>query len=134
MVNLRSEIELTKDIIPRPDGLDMGVFRNLEKNDPYHDSTVHGANMGPTWVLLVLDGPHVGSMNIALQVDIRSAMYFPLLLGSQLHVGRHQAHLMVIRQADYRRDKSAETLALSLFSIDMEPVLCLGFHPTSKII
>ena len=27
---------------------------------PYPDSKVHGANMGPTWVLLAPDGPHVG--------------------------------------------------------------------------
>ena len=29
------------------------------------DSKVHGANMGPTWVLLAQDGPHVGPMNLA---------------------------------------------------------------------
>ena len=30
------------------------------------DSTVHGANKGPTWVLSAPDGPHVGPMNIAI--------------------------------------------------------------------
>ena len=30
------------------------------------DSKVHGANMGPTWVLSAPDGPHVGPMNIAI--------------------------------------------------------------------
>ena len=30
------------------------------------DSKVHGANMGPTWVLLAPDGPHVGPMNLAI--------------------------------------------------------------------
>ena len=29
------------------------------------DSKVHGANMGPTWVLLAQDGPHVGPINLA---------------------------------------------------------------------
>ena len=29
------------------------------------DSKVYGANMGPTWVLLVPDGPHVGPMHLA---------------------------------------------------------------------
>ena len=29
------------------------------------DSKVHGANMGPTWVLSAPDGPHVGPMNPA---------------------------------------------------------------------
>ena len=28
---------------------------------------VHGANMGPTWVLSAPDGPHVGPMNIAIR-------------------------------------------------------------------
>ena len=30
------------------------------------DSKVHGANMGPTWVLSAPDGPHVGPMNLAI--------------------------------------------------------------------
>ena len=34
----------------------------------YPDSKVHGANMGPTWVLSVPDGPHVGPMNLAIWV------------------------------------------------------------------
>ena len=32
------------------------------------DSKVHGANMGPTWVLSATDGPHVGPMNLAIRV------------------------------------------------------------------
>ena len=32
-----------------------------------------GANMGPTWVLEALDGPHVGSMNFTIRVDTISA-------------------------------------------------------------
>ena len=31
------------------------------------DSKVQRANMGPTWVLSAPDGPHVGSMNLALR-------------------------------------------------------------------
>ena len=30
------------------------------------DSKVHGANMGPTWVLWSPGGPHVGPMNLAI--------------------------------------------------------------------
>ena len=41
---------------------------NFYRN-PYPDSKVHGANMGPTWVLSALDGPHVGPMNLAIRVD-----------------------------------------------------------------
>ena len=31
------------------------------------DSKVHGANMGPTWVLSAPDGPLVGPMNLAIR-------------------------------------------------------------------
>ena len=31
------------------------------------DSKIHGANMGPTWVLSAPDGPHVGPMNLAIR-------------------------------------------------------------------
>ena len=41
----------------------VGVMRNP-------NSKVHGANMGPTWVLSVLDGPHVGPMKFAIRVSI----------------------------------------------------------------
>ena len=34
------------------------------------DSKVHGANMGPTWVLSAPDGPHVGPMNLAIKDSI----------------------------------------------------------------
>ena len=34
-------------------------------NNP--DNKVYGANMGPTWVLLAPDGPHVGPMNLAIR-------------------------------------------------------------------
>ena len=32
------------------------------------DSKVHAVNMGPTWVLLAPDGPHVDLMNLAIRV------------------------------------------------------------------
>ena len=35
------------------------------------DSKVHGANVGPTWVLSAPDGPHVGPMNIATRAPYR---------------------------------------------------------------
>ena len=31
------------------------------------DSKVHGANMGPTWILSAPDGPHVGPMSLAIK-------------------------------------------------------------------
>ena len=48
-----------------------GPFHNEDRKCqecPYHtpDSKVHGANMGPIWVLSATDGPHVGPMNLAI--------------------------------------------------------------------
>ena len=36
--------------------------------NPIPDSKVHGANMGPTWVLSAPGGPHVGPMNLAVRL------------------------------------------------------------------
>ena len=38
----------------------------------FPDSKVHGANMGPTWVLSAPAGPHVGPMNFAIRVAVFS--------------------------------------------------------------
>ena len=43
-------------------------YKNATSVENYPDSTVHGANMGPTWVLSALDRPHVGPMNLAIRV------------------------------------------------------------------
>ena len=42
------------------------VLTCISGNTPHPDSKVHGANMGPTWVLLAPDGPHVGPMNLPI--------------------------------------------------------------------
>ena len=42
--------------------------RDPAENTEYPASKVHGANMGPTWVLSAPDGLHVGPMNLALRV------------------------------------------------------------------
>ena len=44
----------------------------------YPDSKVHGANMGPTWVLSAPGGPHVGTMNLAIRVSFCPAVKNPL--------------------------------------------------------
>ena len=46
----------------------------------YPDSKVHGANMGPTWVLSSPDGPHVGPMNLA----IRALASMPSAMANQI--------------------------------------------------
>ena len=35
---------------------------------------VHGANMGPTWVMLASDGPHVGPLNLAIRAHTDSLL------------------------------------------------------------
>ena len=44
----------------------MNIFSYGYINIP--DSKVHGANMGPTWVLFAPDGPHVGPINFVIKV------------------------------------------------------------------
>ena len=54
-------------IILRPFSLH-SMITDIGKTSP--DSKVHGANMGPSWVLPAPDGPHVGPMNLAIRVFI----------------------------------------------------------------
>ena len=39
---------------------------SFQQNTP--DSKVHRDNMGPSWVLSDPDGPHVGTMNLAIRI------------------------------------------------------------------
>ena len=55
----------------------------VRKNTPH--SKVHGANMGPTWVLSAPDGPHVGPMNL----DIRDTTFFTFNTHWAHQNGRH---------------------------------------------
>ena len=45
------------------------ILRLSLKYSACPDNKVHGANMGPTWVLSAPDGPHVGPMDLAIWVD-----------------------------------------------------------------
>ena len=53
------------------------------------ESKVHGANVGPTWVLSAPDGPHVGPMNLAIR-DVHASIY---PINSSTHCIRHP-HLL----------------------------------------
>ena len=56
---------------------------------------VHGANMGPTWVLSAPDGPHVGPMSLVIRVSetMFTATHIPGLLSSvNLAIGQLPAH------------------------------------------
>ena len=44
-----------------------GKLQMLVTTHTVPDSKVHGANMGPTWVLSAPDGPHAGPMNLAIR-------------------------------------------------------------------
>ena len=43
--------------------------------DVISDNKVHGANMGPTWVLSAPGGPHVGPMNLAIRDILSGPQY-----------------------------------------------------------
>ena len=56
-----------------PNSNDPRKVSNIPKQYDIPDSKVHGANMGPTWVLSAPDGPHVGPMNLAIR-DVYQAI------------------------------------------------------------
>ena len=45
------------------------IFECYFTDSTVPDSKVHGANMGPTWVLSAPDGPHIVPMNLAIRDD-----------------------------------------------------------------
>ena len=53
------------------------------RNNP--DSKIHGANMGPTWILSAQDGPHVGPMNRATR-ELQSKALFSNDIRRKHHV------------------------------------------------
>ena len=61
------------------------------------DSKVHGANMGPTWVLSAPDGTHVGPMNFAIREDYENAIYYRKqhILWHPTFEGGHKTHGIV---------------------------------------
>ena len=56
------------------------IFKGIFLHESFPDSKVHGANMGPTWVLSSPDGPHVGPMNLAIRVAYLSEQTMGCLL------------------------------------------------------
>ena len=51
--------------------MDTKILWNLPALLHIPESKVHGANMGPTWVLSAPDGPHVGPVNLAIRAPYR---------------------------------------------------------------
>ena len=55
----------------------MIMFNEIcRQSEDYPDSKVHGAIMGPTWILSAPDGPHVGPMNFAVRVDLAQDQHY----------------------------------------------------------
>ena len=85
--------------------------RRLTRNEGEPDSNVHGANMGPTWVLSALNGPHVGPMNLAIR-GCKSIPGWPwwsvwtygIVTGLTSAVGMASTHLVFKRLTLYFRD------------------------------
>ena len=51
-----------------------GMLNSVEAEiKPFPDKKVHGANMGPTWVLSAPDGPHFGPMNLVIGISSSNA-------------------------------------------------------------
>ena len=48
------------------------LFWQIQGSTESHDhySKVHGAHMGPTWVLSAPDGPNFGPMNLHYQINL----------------------------------------------------------------
>ena len=63
---------LTKQLLKVVRGLMITFSTNNQCN--YPDSKVHGANMGPIWVLSAPDDPHVGPVNLAIRVLTHAMM------------------------------------------------------------
>ena len=70
---------------------------SIHEKIAYPDSKVHGANMGPTWVLWAPDGPHVGPMNLAIRVFIEKSgpilshiLNIPSMCCLSMWLGGHQ--------------------------------------------
>ena len=106
-------------------GLGVWVF----PSDSPPDSKVHGANMGPTWVLSAPDGPHVGPMNLALlsgsglvrMLDASCAVCNNLLFVhsfAELNLDIYyypQRNLLVCNQRDYQYNSKGQSIEI-LFS------------------
>ena len=88
------------------------------------DSKVHGANMGPTWVLSAPDWPHVGPMNLAIRVSLIWVWKW-LILRLHLHLPR------TTDLTHWGRDKMAfisQTTLSNAFSLIKMYEFRLRFH------
>ena len=75
----------------------------------YPDGKVHGANMGPSWVLSAPDGPHVGPMNLAIRVTFICFVHHPYTKQNRLLIyGIHCCHFGCKRPSNIHRSTAAQ--------------------------
>ena len=62
------------------------------------DSKVHGANMGPTWVLSAPGGSHVGPINLAMGISIEVCVQSlnPMQHILQSNNASHKCHVQYV--------------------------------------
>ena len=80
------------------------MFLEKSLKIPYPDSTVHGANMGPTWVLSAPDGPHVGPMNFAIRVVLIDQNLWESWLWHFCHIVFHLMYVYVNKELELEID------------------------------
>ena len=64
------------------------MLRIADAYNKLPDSKVHGANMGPTWVLSAPDRPHVGPMNRAIREVLDSPVFVVDMCGHRTSAPR----------------------------------------------
>ena len=85
-------------LCPPPTPL-VGTIKTIPLTDTvqsrnYPDNKVHGANMGPTWVLSAPDGPHVGPMNLAMRVCTHFTLFYDLTPKPKQSTRKPSTHYM----------------------------------------
>ena len=93
-------------------------------SDTYPDSKAHGANMGPTWVLSASDGPHVGSMNLAIRVPCHQSVAWRLRFPFGRCVWSLMAVYFNIRRChlEWKQRRDDEIRINTQKSIDIAPI------------
>ena len=56
------------------------IISDLHDDNIYPDNKIHGANIGPTWILSAPDGPHIGPMNLTIREVFASNAWYILEL------------------------------------------------------
>ena len=76
----------------------MRTSSNVGYSSP--DSKVHGANMGPTWVLAASNGSHVGPMNLAIR-EIGTYLFIVVMATDRVRSGGNESCTQAKEQAQW---------------------------------